>query len=518
MTATLSAMAVAPSRMGWGHGPVFVYARISRDRAGTSLGTSRQISDAITYATDKEIGDGTDPEDWCQLCGSTHVFKDNDTSGYSGKPRPGYDALRVAMRNHAGTGAVVVAWHLDRLTRQGPGALEAFLADCQQTGTMLRTVTAGELDPTSPDGVLMAEIGASLAKYESAHKSRRVSRKHEELALNGKPHGGRRRFGYEAGMARIRESEAKVVRDVVARLLAGESLHSLAESLNAKGVDTPDAARRRAKGLEPAKWTGSNLGTLLKRPHLAGIRVHKGQQHPGEWPAIIDRATHEQVLLVLGDPTRRTSYTNARKYLLAGLATCYTCGAPLRGRPGTVKNPERRAYACATGRHCYRAVEDVDAIVEARIVRRLERMTEAGKLVLDGHGHADDAEALERAKTALADRRKVIAGQFARGEIGPDTLADTTAALDTEAGNLDKRIAELRLTTERPLAVLEGMTGRRAARAWKQADLGRKRAVIDVLCTIRLKGAVNRRSALEVRDVVMDWHQFPGALSVSHDG
>jgi len=54
----------------------------------------------------------------------SRVYKDNDISATSGKPRPDYNAMLAAIR--AGGHDGVIVWDLDRLHRQ-PKELEEFI-------------------------------------------------------------------------------------------------------------------------------------------------------------------------------------------------------------------------------------------------------------------------------------------------------------------------------------------------------------------------------------------------------
>ncbi|TDZ97749.1 hypothetical protein CCUG60885_01298 [Mycobacteroides salmoniphilum] len=78
----------------------------------------------------------------------------------------------------------------------------------------------------------MARIFAAFAAKESGRKSARMKRKYEQKAAQGLPHGPARAFGYEPDKVTIRETEAAVIRELVARELvarvcAGESVNSL---------------------------------------------------------------------------------------------------------------------------------------------------------------------------------------------------------------------------------------------------------------------------------------------------
>jgi hypothetical protein len=295
-------------------------------------------------------------------------------------------------------------------------------------------------------------------------------------------------------MVAIRESEAVVVRDLCARLLGGESLHSLSRWLDAEGIT----------GTEGGKFTGPNLRHLLMRPHLAGLRVHRGQVvGEGQWQPIISTGTHEAVVALLSDASRRTSTSNARVYLLAGLATCATCGGAVRGRPGY--KAKGRAYACETGRHVHRQTEGVDLYVSEAIIRRLELLDAAGAFKADEQ--RDEVAHLRHERDALAQRLDDVVAAYSAGDLSLDMMRRTTAHVESELVALDVLLADAQVAQARPAAALAGMTGRGARQAWEGASLGRQRAIIDTLATIQLQGsAPGRREKFDApTHVLIHW-------------
>ena len=68
----------------------------------------------------------------------------------------------------------------------------------------LATVT-GRIDLADPDGQFQARILGAVAKKESDDKSRRIRRKHEELAAAGRVSGGGTRpYGYASDHRTVR--------------------------------------------------------------------------------------------------------------------------------------------------------------------------------------------------------------------------------------------------------------------------------------------------------------------------
>ena len=81
---------------------------------------------------------------------------------------------------------------------------------------------SGDIDLTTHDGQFQARILGAVAKKESDDKSRRIRRKHEEIAASGKVSGGGSRpYGYEADKLTIRPAEAAIVAECAARAACG---------------------------------------------------------------------------------------------------------------------------------------------------------------------------------------------------------------------------------------------------------------------------------------------------------
>ncbi len=148
-----------------------VYTRISSDPSGQRAGVERQRADCEAHCLARG---------WEVI----EVFCDNDASAYGRKPRRAYEAMLAAVES--GSINAIVTWHNDRLHRS-PKELEAFIDLVERTRVRLAVVTGGDYDLTTPDGRLSARIVGAVARKESEDRSRRVRRKHLELAEQGKP-------------------------------------------------------------------------------------------------------------------------------------------------------------------------------------------------------------------------------------------------------------------------------------------------------------------------------------------
>src|SRR6266536_3394902 len=223
-----------------------IYARISSDREGDNLAISGQLADC---------GQLADRRGWTVV----ERYVDSDISAYSGKRRPEY--LRLLDDIEAGIVEAVVVYHADRLHRH-PRELEDFIDLCQRTRTKIATVS-GDLDLSTHEGQLLARITGAVARKESDDKSRRIKRKHEELAAAGKVSGGGTRpYGYDADKRTIRPDEAEVTRDCARRVIAGDPLRAICTNLNRRGIES-------ATGKQ---WSPQTLRRLLLSGRISGQR------------------------------------------------------------------------------------------------------------------------------------------------------------------------------------------------------------------------------------------------------
>ncbi len=170
-----------------------IYARISSDSDGTRAGVDRQLADCHTLA---------ESSGWTVA----DEYVDNDISAYSGKRRPEYQRMLADLAD--GLVDAVIVYNIDRLTRR-PAELEHFYeAVTAAKVTQVRFVT-GDTDISTVDGLMMARILGAFAAKESANIGRRVSRKMEQVAAEGRPHGGRNRpFGYADDKITVLPDEA----------------------------------------------------------------------------------------------------------------------------------------------------------------------------------------------------------------------------------------------------------------------------------------------------------------------
>jgi len=438
-----------------------IYVRISDDRDGRGLGVARQEHDCRALAATRG---------W----GVVEVFTDNDVSATSRRKRPEYERLLAAIED--GSIKAVVVWDVDRMTRK-PAELEHFIDLAERHGIQLASV-GGEIDLATPQGRLTARIKGSVARHEAEQIQRRIVRKVEELAADGKiANGGPRPFGYRRifegeGPRRkiirdeIEPTEAEVIRTSVARVLAGDSLRSIVRDLNERRVATSTGRL----------WSLQALKLMLRSGRIAGLREHRDQViGKAVWPAIISEDEHRLIRARL-DGNVRPPGARVRTHYLTGFVYCDSCGAA--GRMGIKPAHGKLKYVCppvAEGGCNGRVVgkDDLEELVGQYLVARMSDPRITAQLA-EREAQADDttAELLARIE---ADERRLAVLQAAMADGAEDDLADVLAAAATVRARIKAARAELATATAVP-ALREDMPD--LAARWDSLPLERKQALL----------------------------------------
>jgi len=436
-----------------------IYCRISSDRTGTGLGVKRQLDDCRAL---------------CEKQGFTIVGEhtDNDISAFSGKHRPGYAA--VCQTIEQGQADVVVAWHFDRLQRN-PRELEDFVDLLEKAKATVATCTDGGLDLATVNGRSQARIIGAMARAESEHKSERIKRKHLELAQAGAAVGSGRPFGYELGKMKIRESEAVLIREAVADVIAGRPIGAIAAEWDKRGVPT-------VKG---AHWQYHTLANILTSARIAGLRSHHGKVvAKGVWPAIVDVDQWEICRAVIAQKRAQRTGTRApRKHLLTGgIAVCGVCGRGLSATGRTLESRGRVAwYQCTArpGEPKCGAVKVETAPVDAFVIEALFAAVDAGGVdaLMGSPAQVDETNPVA-VVADIEQRLAQLADLFADGDL---TKLEWQRSRERLAARL--KDAQALVQADRvpsPAAPYMGRTGALQA-DWEGLDLGIQKAIISAV-------------------------------------
>lgn len=457
-----------------------MYARISQDRTGEAAGVQRQEDDARKLAESRG---------WTVAA----VYVDNDLSAAGQKRRPGFEQVLQDLEH--GRAQVVIAWALDRLTRNRRDTVR-LVETAQAAGATIALVRGSDMDMSTPSGRMIADLLAAVARAEIETKSDRQRRAHRQRTEQGLPSGGRRPFGYETGGMVIREDEAGAVRDGYRWLLAGVPLRQIARRWNDRGLPSPQPRRDGS----PSWWLGPAVGQALRKPRYAGLMGSKGKPGgPAQWPALVDVDTWHAAVALLANPARRPSKGDQK--LLTGVALCGKCGGRIWAGGG---NRGHGVYRCSENGCVSRRRAPVDEFIRAVIVERLSR-PDALDLLAAGPEDGPDVGAMAREIESLRQRLDPLAAAYADGALTITQLRAATERINSQMSELETRLADAAGQTT--AALHEVLTAADVAAAWDDLPTDAQRQAIAAIMEIRLFPVGQGRSGLHPETIEIQWRQ-----------
>jgi DNA invertase Pin-like site-specific DNA recombinase len=428
-----------------------------------------------------------------------HVFVDNDLSALEkgASRRAGYREMLSLARD--GGLDVIVAWHLDRVTRNLRD-LEDLVDLCDSGAVSLATVQSGELDLTTATGRMVARMVGTAARAESELKGERQRAKALQLAQAGRPSGGgSRAYGYQPDGMTVIPAEAAIIKEAARRVLAGESMRSVLFDLNGRGVPT----------VSGGAWSAQVLTRVLGSARIAGLREHtprarkqKDVRRPAGgtiiseavWPAIISKTDSERLRAVIAN-RHDTRHTTSPRNLLTGVLRCAKCERGLFS--GTPTATGKRRYVCVRlpsggcgGTAILREEADEyvsemvkDALCSPDLIRRMAGLS------------GEEETALREELATVEHRLLELAQDYARELI---SRAERDAMLKVYAER--RANAEQRLRAAGGSAVLAGISVDRDTldAQWCELPVSRRRGLVQlVLDRVWVRPAVRGRNTFD---------------------
>lgn len=405
----------------------------------------------------------------------------------------------------------VMIWpSLDRISRDGE-FMSKFLKRCRSNH---KEVYVPGLDFDLADelvGTIMVAVLTALAQSEHAvAKARTVSGRSAVLRKGGW-FGGTPPFGYmpvycgpEDGWRLTPDpAYAPVIQEVITRVIAGESVNSLANELTARGVPTNMdviASRecrwqKHRKRVQPVglAWSDTVLRAMLKSRALLGELVYNGEAVRDEDGSprkradpLVSEADFDRLQMVLKAETRR----GKRSSPLNGVVKCGVCGAnmALSERTHQLKDGERTysRYRCydprRSGSQCGTSIplRTAQDVIERGLLAEIGEEPEYERVFDPGEGYADELVYMMHARTQLLDDRD--AGVYALPGDGK-RFRDRILKLNAE-------ISRLSALPTRPAGYIRRPTGVSYGERWRSSDgEGRRMMLINLGVTLTVYDA-----------------------------
>lgn len=385
---------------------VGIYTRISRDDEGEALGVARQRTDCERLA---------DLRTWQPV----KVYEDNDVSAFKRNVvREEFELMLKDLK--AGLIDGVVSYDLDRLARQ-PQDLERLIEIYDDRPRLEFATVTNDVNLGTADGRTMARIMVAFANKSSHDTSRRLKRKHLELAQQGKSNGGPAPYGWRKDdRDKVDPEAAGHIRAAQKEVLAGVRIGTIRTRWQEEGLGNPRAGTKR--------MAHHHVEHILANPRLAGFRIYHGEilhgedgkPVVGEWETINTPEEWEAVCAAIAERKQnKAGQSLARKYLLSGIARCGLCKSKIRGQVNHKWQPDSKraqyTYQCSkVNGGCGkvgRVGEPVDRLI-ARLVLQEQREKAATTAVPTEERWPKDGELesllLDIAQLIEAEKAKTI--------------------------------------------------------------------------------------------------------------
>jgi DNA invertase Pin-like site-specific DNA recombinase len=482
-----------------------LYARVSSLRQRTRQTIDAQLAVLPDYA--REMG-------W--MVAGTYI--DDGKSAKTGKLADRTGFARLVADCQAGHFDVVVVVSIDRLTRsEDHGERGAIIGAFQKSNVQIAVVGAGIQDLSTFAGDSYVSMQALLAAEENRkRKMRAIGGKLVAIARGHKP-AGRTPYGLHfdpvARAWSIDEPAAALVREAFRRVAAGEGTTTIAADLTERGIP----------GRPEATWTAIRIWKFIQAPLYRGEwMADKKRRLTIKVPAIVTEAEWTAARDALLAHGKRGRARSRHTYLLAGLAVCGRCGAPIgvatgdlrwSGRNGASAGATPARYVCCRRRRpdrgaerCglpYRETADVDGRLWSALERLIlsgDRLERAARLKESEAGTDDAVWAADltsaRSRLArLSSTEAALLARFRRGSI-------SEAAMDgeLEAISRERRMLEMQAET--------AMRGRSAATRLRARSGAALDLIADLRCRIATATPEDRQryvaSMIDPRSAVLD--------------
>ena len=370
----------------------------------------------------KEKDDGTDRNDSAESGASDRaerinsengwtlegIYADKGISGTSVKNRDEFN--RMIRRCKQGKIDMIITKSIARFARNTVDCLK-YVRLLHELGVDVYFEEQG-IHSNQPGAEFYITIYGSIAQSESENMSANIIWGKNQSAKSGKVNFHYKNFlGYrkgEDGQPEIVPEEAKTIRLIYDRFLAGDSLKGMAELLEERGIKSPTGK---------AEWQFSTIQSILSNERYKGdaiinktyiadciskkVRVNNGERPKyyveNSHPAIIDSATFGRVQEELarrsgkrkvkqkGTTTEQGKYSS--KYALTELLICGECKTPYRRCTWTAGGKKKTVWRCISRldfgkKYCHHSPTVEESILHTAVINAIMQTAKQNSEVL----------------------------------------------------------------------------------------------------------------------------------------
>lgn len=368
----------------------------------------------------------------------TRLYTDDGYSG-SSLDRPGMKHMIEDIESGVITHVVVVK--LDRLSRSQKDTLH-LIEDVMIPANVAFISIMESFNTDTPFGRAMVGILSVFAQLERENIFERTRGGMQKRVEKGYwPGGGRTPYGYDYDTTQgilVPNEEAKMVRHIYDRYLAGAGMQEIADELDLKYERV--------------------VYNIITRKSNAGYIVYNGEEYRGRHEPIISLETYQQAMQLLASRSAAKLVTKT-EHLLTGFCYCGKCGARMRymkwGKAGyklVCYSQQRSKQYLVRDPDCdvpAPYAEDVEAgVIQTLFAVSKEKLANAQKSVQSGSVSDMLQEQLDRAEVKL--RR--LYGLY--GDSGDVYLLETINKTKADIDRLTASIADENARQEVALSVL----------------------------------------------------------------
>lgn len=220
---------------------------------------------------------------------------------------------------------VVLVWKLDRFSRN---RYDSALNKATLRKNGVKVISAKENISDGPEGIILESMLEGYAEYYSAELSEKIHRGQKENALKGRNNGGGIPLGYLLGDEQklvVDPLTAPIVLEIFKRYAEGETVRSIIESLNGRGLQTK----------HNIPFSMGSFTALLKNRKYIGEYKYQDVVIKDGVPAIVPEDLFNRVQERMEKNKRKPASAKAEEeYLLTTKLFCGDCERMMIGESG----------------------------------------------------------------------------------------------------------------------------------------------------------------------------------------